>query len=69
MPKKTNLTPFARKLKVARLKMGMSMQKAAKLAGVQLNSWWRWESGKHMPRMELLAKIAKALKIQPEDLV
>ena len=47
----------------------LSVEQAAELAGVPASTWYRWEQGSNIPRMDRLPDIAQALKCSPRQLV
>jgi transcriptional regulator with XRE-family HTH domain len=47
---------------------GISMQDAADGAGVDVNTWRRWERGELIPRADLLFAIARTLGVSSEAL-
>lgn len=58
-----------RAIKTAREKAEMTQTDLADLIGVVVSTVSEWESGKYNPQIERLPAIAKALKVQVEDLV
>ena len=57
------------KLKTARRKSGLSLQRLAELAGVSKLTVIRIESGKTNPRYGTLEKLAMALSVEPDELL
>ena len=55
-------------LKFFRDKSGLSLNKLADLIGVQMNTVWRWESGRATPSAEMARNIANALGISETEL-
>lgn len=62
-----NLSDVSKKLgkniKIARVKRELSQEKAAEKAGISLVSFGAIENGKTSPKVETVAKIARALEI------
>ena len=57
------------KLKIARRRSGLSLQRLAELAGVSKLTVIRVESGKTNPRYGTLERLAMALKVEPDELL
>jgi len=57
------------KLRKRREAAGLSLRKAAELAGVSTTAWAAWERGRYAPRPDRLAAVAAAVGCQPADLV
>ena len=55
-------------LKFFREKSGLSLNKLADLIGVQMNSVWRWESGRATPSAEIVRNLANALCVSETEL-
>lgn len=53
-------------IKVARTKLGLSLDELAGLVGVTKPTVWRWEAGKRKVDEELLPKVCKVLGLAPE---
>ena len=64
-PRRTNGSPIAR----IRLERGMTQGQLAKLVGCYTKDISHWETGKHSPRIDTLAKIASALNVSLDDLI
>ncbi len=61
---------FSEQLRRLREEKGLSQMAAADLAGVGIDTWSRLERpGTQEPRLSTLYKVAKALKINPRDLL
>ena len=56
-------------LKYYRERTGLSMQKLSELIGVQLNTIWRWETGKASPSVEIAKGLAKIFGITESELL
>lgn len=56
------------KLKIARQRSGLSLQRLAELSGVSKLTVIRIESGKTNPHNETLEKLAIALRVEPDEL-
>ena len=56
-------------LKFFREKSGLSLNKLADLIGVQMNSVWRWESGRATPSAEIVRNLANALCVSETELL
>lgn len=54
---------ICQKVKLERIKKGLSQESLANISGVSRNAIWKIESGKVSPTIETLEKLAKALKI------
>lgn len=48
---------------------GLTDYKVSKLSGVGRSTLSDWKTGKHTPNFENITKIAKALEVEPSDLV
>jgi len=60
---------IAAALKKARRNKGLTQKELADLAGISLDAYKRCEGGKHVPRAETIAKLAKALDMSTDALV
>lgn len=60
---------FARNLRAARLREGLTCKQAAARADTTGASWSRWESGLALPRWEQLAGIVAALGVRVAQLL
>lgn len=60
---------FCSKLRILRRRAGLSVWMAARLAGITRQGWHRLESGKAQPRLVTVGQIARALNVQPGELV
>lgn len=60
---------FARNLRAAREKAGLSQEALAERAGMHRNAVALLEAGKRDPRVSTVAKLAKALGISASDLL
>ena len=47
----------------------LTVEEAAQRAGVPPTTWYRWEKGENLPRMDRLPEIARALNCTPKQLV
>lgn len=56
-------------LKFFRDKSGLSLNKLADLIGVQMNTVWRWESGRATPSAEMVQNLANALGVSETELL
>jgi transcriptional regulator with XRE-family HTH domain len=72
-PKDPDLATFAGRagalIRQRRSKARLSVEEAAERAGVPPTTWYRWEKGENLPRMERLPAIATALKCTTTQLV
>lgn len=60
---------FARNLRAAREKAGLSQEALAERAGMHRNAVALLETGKRDPRVSTVAKLAKALGVPASDLL
>jgi putative transcriptional regulator len=60
---------FGEMLQREREKAGMSQPELAKAAGVPVGTLRNWEQGRRYPRPEAIARLAKALGLEADDLV
>ncbi len=56
-------------LKARRNELALTQADVAKKAGVTQEYWSQLESGKRVPRLDLLTKLADALRTSPETLL
>ncbi|MFA4835959.1 MAG: helix-turn-helix transcriptional regulator [Dehalococcoidia bacterium] len=56
------------KLKQLRQKRFLTQEELAELAGLTPLSISRWENGKRKPRFKSIRRLAKALKVDPEEI-
>ena len=56
-------------LKYYREKAGLSMNKLSELAGVQLNTVWRWENERASPSVEMAKVLSKIFGITESELI
>jgi len=56
------------KLKQLRQKRFLTQEELAEMAGLTPLSISRWENGKRKPRFKSIRRLAKALKVDPEDI-
>ena len=61
--------PFAVKLKAAREAAGLSVRELADLVGLTRDTIFKYERGDRWPSEEILAILAKKLKVRPAELV
>jgi putative transcriptional regulator len=59
---------FTDNLKKRREALGLSMAQVAELIGVDKQTWYKWEHGRHSPTSKYLPKIAKALQTTEAEL-
>lgn len=60
---------FARNLRSARIRQGMSQRALATAIGASANSVVLWETGKSSPTLTSIVKLSQALSIPPEALL
>lgn len=60
---------FSERLKRCRVELGMTKSDLAKASGVAAAQIYRYETGKSKPREDIVAKLAKALKVTNEWLI
>jgi len=65
----TRADQFGRKLKAARDKRGLTQEELGKLSGFSVSYIYRLENGNREPRLSTIADLAKALKLDPTDLI
>ena len=63
------LSDFSRNLKTLRKKEGKSQTDLANAVGVSLLTIFRWENGKQQPRLDEIARTAKALNVSESELL
>jgi transcriptional regulator with XRE-family HTH domain len=68
LPTATNRR-IGRRLRLARERAGLRLDQLATLVGVTRRTVDRWESGAYPPRLEWLARIARALEVDWRDLL
>jgi len=56
------------KLKQLRQKRFLTQEELAEMAGLTALSISRWENGKRKPRFKSIRRLAKALKVDPEEI-
>lgn len=56
-------------LKYYREKSGLSMSKLSERLGVQLNTVWRWESGRASPSVEMARALAQIFDVTESELL
>lgn len=59
---------FARNLRAARERVGMSQQELADKLGVKRQDVGHWESGRHLPRLPVARRLAQVLGVTLESL-
>ena len=69
MPHSTAHVHVARTVRKLRLKMKLSQERLAELAGLHTNTVRRLESVKYDPALSTLLKLARALKVRPAALL
>lgn len=58
------------KIKQLREKLGLTQEQAARAAGFKTRQSWNLiESGKHIPRVDTLERVADALGVKAKDLL
>lgn len=60
---------IGRKIKKARQKVEMTQADVAKKAGIHVNYFARIERGEENPSIEIIEKIAKALKVKSSEIL
>lgn len=61
-------TPWFRRIKLHRIRVGLTQKQAAAALQVQHRQYWSWESGQHVPGPENQRRLADLLGVAPEDL-
>ena len=56
-------------LKVARVKKGLTQKELGELVGVSSNTLYRIETGKQIPKVDMLLKLAEILEVSAEELL
>jgi transcriptional regulator with XRE-family HTH domain len=56
-------------LKVARVKKGLTQKELGELVGVSSNTLCRIETGKQIPKVDMLLKLAEILEVSAEELL
>lgn len=56
-------------LKVARVKKGLTQKELSELVGVASNTLSRIETGKQIPKVDMLLKLAEILEVSAEELL
>ena len=56
-------------LKVARVKKGLTQKELGELVGVASNALSRIETGKQIPKVDMLLKLAEILEVSAEELL
>lgn len=56
-------------LKVARVKKGLTQKELGELVGVSSSTLWRIETGKQIPKVDILLKLAEILEVSAEELL
>ena len=65
----TPIMDFARRIKELRAKRGLTQAQLAERSGVSHSYLSRIEIGMHQPTLEIIEKLAKALKVKPSALL
>jgi DNA-binding XRE family transcriptional regulator len=65
----TPIQNFARRLQTLRYARGLGQIELAKAAGISRGYLARIEIGRHWPSLEVIEKLAKALKVKPSALL
>lgn len=60
---------FAHNLRRRRKAMRLSVEQAARLAGVERSAWSHWENALRVPKFEILPQIAKALQCKVSEII
>lgn len=60
---------FGRRIRELRMKQGMTQEKLAECAGIDLSQLSRMENGHGNPKFETLERIAGALKVRSHELL
>ena len=60
---------FGRRIRELRMKQGMTQEKPAECAGIDLSQLSRMENGHGNPKFETLERIAGALKVRSHELL
>ena len=63
------MNAFAKNLKARRLECGMTQKEVAHMAGVDVETYYRYERGTNSPRLDRAVWIAAALGIHLADLL
>lgn len=61
--------PEMLKLKLMRIKRGLTLEKLSSLSGLNKNTISQWENGQHRPRSDKLKPIADALGCDVEEII
>ena len=61
-------TTWYMRMKLSRVKLGLSQVQAAELIGVSQKSYNRWETGENVPIEIYREKISEVLEVKVEDL-
>lgn len=69
MGTETRADQFGHKLRAARDKRGLTQEELGKLAGFSVSHIYRLENGTREPRLSTIADLAKALKLDPTELI
>jgi transcriptional regulator with XRE-family HTH domain len=65
----TPIHDFSRRLQALRHARGLSQVGLAKAAGISRNYLARVEIGRHWPSLEMIERLARALKVKPAALL
>lgn len=63
------LKKFGEKLRALRKEKGLSMQTLANMAEIELSQVYRIETAKINPKLLTIVKLAKALKVNPIEII
>lgn len=63
------MNTFAKNLKARRLECGMTQKQVAHMAGVDVETYYRYERGTNSPRLDRAVWIAAALGVQLSQLI
>jgi transcriptional regulator with XRE-family HTH domain len=61
-------TPWHQKIKLLRIKAGLTQDEVAEKMGIDQRRYWGWEHGVNIPRKKTRAKLAEALGVAVEDI-
>ena len=63
------IIPFYLRLRILRIKNGLTQAKLAELTGIPTHTISEYETGKHTPRLKNIGKLCEALDVTPTKLL
>lgn len=63
------LVVLGRVLREARRAKSLSIRKAAEVAGLNKDTLWGWEAGRHRPQLSSFEAICAVYEVSPSDLI